>query len=521
MFDAKRRLIPPSVVLRRSSLTYLFTTWLPCNFQNKRHSSETQSFHNTNKNLLPKQASCSAYTKAPMDDYEKTNAREWDLNLRNKDKSQKQGDNSAKPQGRPRGAQTSRQENALSGPSRQQITHQHQHQHPGPTGTRSQHVAPRGRHSAIQTESAWMVAEGVKRQEQENVRREPQPLLVDVGDTAVNAAENAWRNHERPAASITVPEELVWRDQQHEIYAKKYGTFVFSDDRNKGGMIQLDIWGEPAAVDATRQAIHNWKTKEMPSKRAQGTMPFSTQRSLLPQQRKGEEKRWHREVMRQRFRRALPLGTQFGAIGFFHWPVKEFQPHELLGNSYEAFDPIRMECSSYVVFDHTLPGFQVMGEATAVKDALLRIRKACFQITARQIAPVRRYFLHLSEMDSDIPTHVTLQHYERIRRITARNTTSPQDYPGCSPKGRAEIDLDPKEQQQSHEMSTSDAKIAGKMIMLMIAKLHYYRGHLRFRIRLGTFLATHYRATEDGRYTVDDFREMLEQSQFVGEVTPE
>jgi hypothetical protein len=452
-----------------------------------------------------------------MDDYEKTNAKEWDLNLKGKQKSQKHGDNSAKPFASSRGTHAAKQQSALAGPSTQrniqqsQLARQLTH--------RTRRAAVHDRRPAHQIESAWLVAQGVKRQEQ--VNREPQPLLIDVGDTAVTAAENAWRNHERSAASITVPDELVWRDQEHEAIAKRYGTFVFSEDRNKGGMIQIDIWGEPKAVDATLQAIRAWKTREMPSKRIMGTMPFSKQISLLPQQRRNEEKKWHREVMRQRFRRAPPLGTQFGAIGFFHWPVKEFQPHELLGTSYEAFDPIRMECSCYVVFDQSLPGFQVMGEATAVKDALLRIRKACFQITARQVAPVRKYFLHLSETKGDIPTHVTLEQYERIKRIVTRDTTVPQNHPGCSPKGQAESDLELEEEQQNYERSKRDAKSAGKTIMRMIAKLHYYRGHLKFRIRLGTFLATHYRATEDGRYTVDSFRDMLQQSQFAGEVTPE
>ena len=452
-----------------------------------------------------------------MDDYEKTNAREWDLNLKGKQKSQKHRDDSAKPQGSSRDPHTATQQGALPRPSTHRITQQNQ---PANLPTsRTRHAAAHGHRQARQTESAWLVAEGVKRQEQ--AHREPQPLLVDVGDTAVNAAENAWRNHERPGASISVPEELVWRDQQHEVIAKKFGTFVFSDDRSKGGMIQFNIWGEPNAVKATEQAIHNWKDREMPSKNVLGTLTYSKQRSLLPQQAKSEEKKWLREVMRQRFRRAPPIGTEFGAIGTFHWPVKDFQPHELLGNSYEAFDPIRMECSSYVVWEQSVPGFLVMGEASAVKGALLRIRKACFQITARQVTPVRRYFVYLSETESDIPTHVTLEHYERIKRIAARNATATQDHPGCSPKGHAEIDLDQEEEQHSLEMSTREAQTAGKMIMLMITKLHYYRGHLKLRIRLGTFLATHYRATEDGRYTVDEFRNMLQQSQFVGEVTPE
>lgn len=452
-----------------------------------------------------------------MDDYEKTNAKEWDLNLKGKQKSQKHNGNSTKPQGPPRGTHTTTQHAALPGPSTQRTVQRNQPVHQ--PITRERRAAAHDRRPAHQTESAWLVAEGVKRHEQ--LHPEPQPLLADVGETTVTAAENAWRNHERPAASIAVPEELVWRDQEHEVIAKKYGTSVFSDERNKGGMILLNIWGQPNGVDATCKAIRGWMAREMASKRELGTMSFSKQKSLLPQQRKSEEKKWHREVMRQRFRRAPPLGSQFGAIGYFHWPVKEGQPHELLGNSYVAFDPIRMECSSYVVFDQTVPGFQVMGETNAVKEALLRIRKACFQITARQVAPVKKYFLHLSEAESEIPTHVTLEQYERIKRIAARNITIPQDHPGCSPRGQVEIDLEPEEEQQTHEASTRDAKIAGKTIMRMIAKLHYYRGQLRFRIRLGTFLATHYRATEDGSYSVGEFRDMLQRSQFVGEVTPE
>jgi hypothetical protein len=364
-----------------------------------------------------------------------------------------------------------------------------------------------------------LVAEGVKRREQSH--REPQPLLVDVGDSVLNDAENAWRSHKLPLASITVPDELIWADQKHEAIAKKFGTFVFSDDRiGKGGTIKLDIWGEVAAVQHTRQAIHDWIERESPSKRALGLNSHPTTRSLLPRQRPAEEKRWNREVMRQRFRREPPIGMLFGAIGTFHWPVKEFQPHELLGNSYEAFDPIRMDCSCYVIYNQDISGFKVMGEAGAVKVALLRIRKACFQITARQIASLRRYFLHLHETEAEASSHVTLTPYEHIKRIGATTATT-QDHPGHSPQAQDEADLDTREQQQHRETSIREAKVAGKTIMLMIAKLHYYRGHLKLRVRLGTFLAMEYRATEDGRYTVEDFRDMLRQSQFVGQVTPE
>ena len=71
------------------------------------------------------------------------------------------------------------------------------------------------------------------------------------------------------------------------------------------------------------------------------------------------------------------------------------------------------------------------------------------------------------------------------------------------------------------ETSTRDVKIAGKIIMRMISNLHYYRGHLRLRIRLGTFLATHFRISSHESYPMDDFNDMIKQSQFAGEVTSE
>jgi hypothetical protein len=466
-----------------------------------------------------------------MDDYEKKNAQEWDLSYKDqRTKAQKQNESQVKasnsarrginitqqqntpPNASKRPAQSQQQQNTPPGPSRRP----NQPQQPRTYGGRP---APRERHPAAHNASAWLVAEGVKRQEQSH--REPQPLLVDVGDSVVNAAENAWRSHKLPLASIKVPEELVWGDQEHETYAKKYGTFVFSDDRvGKGGTIKLDIWGEAAAVECTRQAIHKWIERERLSKRALGLNSHPTTKSLTPRQRPGEEKKWIREVMRQRFRREPPIGMLFGAIGTFHWPIKEFQPHELLGNSYEAFDPIRMDCSCYVIYNQDISGFKVMGEAGPVKAALLRIRKACFQITARQIAPVRRYFLHLHEAEAEACSHVILTPYEHIKRIGATAATT-QYHPGHSPQAQDEADLDTSEQQQHREMSIREAKIAGKTIMLMIAKLHYYRGHLKLRVWLGTFLVMEYRATEDGRYTVEDFRDMLRQSQFVGQVTPE
>lgn len=445
-----------------------------------------------------------------MDDYEKINAQEWDLNYRgpaNTNNTPAASLSTAKPQANLKQKQVP--------PSKKPATPNHAISKP--SQPRARHAATngtRGRRPALSTKSAWTIAEGVRTREQPH--QEPQAL----NDVVDNAGEAAWRQHQLPVRIIMVPEELVWRDQQHESIAKKFGTYVALEDRVRStGEIKFGIWGEADAVKHTFQAIHNWVSREAPSKHALGLNQFSKTRSLLPQQRHAEEKKWSQEVTRQRFRQFPPPRTVFGAIGTFHWPVKEYQPHELLGNSYEAFDPIRMDCSCYVVFEPDISAFQVMGETSAVKTALLRIRKACFQIAAHQIAPVRRYILHFGDTGGDVSSHVALASYDRVKRIGATASVIEQP-PGCCPYSQGEVESE-EDKQQLLDSSTQNIKIAGKTIMLMINKLHYYRGHLRFRIRLGAFLATNYRATDDGTYTTEDFTDMIQQSQFAGEITPE
>lgn len=432
------------------------------------------------------------------DDYEKTNALEWDLNY--------------KPS-----SNKSKRENATPASQKPPTS---SHAQPTPSGpvekwpAQQARIAARDRRPLPLNDSPWMIAEGVVTREQQ---RDDVPLLIEFAE---NAAEAAWRNRERPVETIIVPQELAWSDQQHEQIAQKHGTYVTAEGGATGhGGIRFGIWGEASAVNQTRQAIYDWIKRETPSKHTLGTNSFSKQRSLLPQQRQSAERKWIQELKRQRFRQSPPLGTPFGAIGTFHWPVKDYQPNEVLGNSYEALDIIRMECSCYIIFSPDKSGFNVMGHTADVKTAMVRLRKAYFQVAARQIAPVRKYILDFGNAEEEIRSHVALEPYERIKRIDPLAATA-QDHPGKSPKSQGEVVSRSTEQQMS-ETSTRDVKIAGKIIMRMISNLHYYRGHLRLRIRLGTFLATHFRISSHESYPMDDFNDMIKQSQFAGEVTSE
>lgn len=434
------------------------------------------------------------------DDYEKANAREWDLTYRSSAINETPSPERAKQS---------------TGKRKQRGKQRSQPNQPSALSTGVEQRQP-----VTIAQPAWLDDRGARRRKQG--RQEPQALLIDLGDDAQNTAEAAWRDLERPTATVSIPDELVWLDQQHEALARRNGTFIFTQGRrSSGGEVIFDIWGEPQAVHHTKQAIHDWITRETPSKRAQGKSAFYKSGSLLPQQRKNEEKKWAREVKRQRFRQRPTLGTKFGAIGTFHWPVQDHQPHEVLGTFCEALDPIRMDCSCYVVFYPETQLFQAMGDADAVKTALLRIRKTFFQVAARQIAPIRRYILRFSNDHGqvDVPSSVSLRQFSRIRRI-GTNAKVNQDETAKSPRGTGER-ASGVLKEQVLKTSTRDLSVAGKSVLLMIRKLHYYRGHVKFRIRLGTFLATHYKATEDGSYAIDDFQDMLQQSQFAGEITTE
>ena len=216
-------------------------------------------------------------------------------------------------------------------------------------------------------------------------------------------------------------------------------------------------------------------------------------------------------MKRQKYRMYPKPSSAFGAIGTFHWPVQEYRPDQVLGANYEALDPIRMECSCYVVHVPERSIFQIMGKAEDVQKGLLRLRKTCFQITARQIAPVRRYLLHLPE-DSDVPKRIVLSQYERP--LIASGGQSTAAMPGCSIHGEGEGTGE-------QITKTCNESRVRALILTTLPKLRYYRASMKLRIRLGTFLATTFKKAQNNTYTLADYEQMIAESQFTGEVTAE
>lgn len=235
---------------------------------------------------------------------------------------------------------------------------------------------------------------------------------------------------------------------------------------------------------------------------------------MTPTVLKRAEKAWKREVARNKYRRYPHPSQAFGAIGTFHWPVNEWRPDEILGANFEALDPIRMDCSCYVVFVPEKAAFQVMGKADDVKTGLSRLRKTCFQIAAHQIAPIRLYLLHWA-LDDEVPSHVVLKPYNRT--ATMSGPPSKETITPSTPMGMGTA-FD--ESRLLSQTSQSERQMYAQLLKVL-PNLHYYRASIQMRIRWGTFLATSFKKAKDNTYTLSQYEEMTGESQFAGEVTLE
>lgn len=378
------------------------------------------------------------------------------------------------------------------------------------TNTQEWDSKPQTLHQRQMVRSEWRIVDRSRSR-----RNAPQKIpQLDVLEED-NHAEIAWRRHEEPRDSIVIPDELTVLDDKQECQAiaREHNAFLFPFTNETHG--NFGIWGEGKAVAATKRAIKDRIHRGAPSNLASGRTAFTKIHSLTPKQRIRAQNRWTREVTRHRFRQYPPLGSRFGAIGTFHWPANDYRPEDVLGHSYEALDPIRMDCSSHIVPGEDNSQLQVMGGTADVKTALLRIRKTCFQVEARQISANRLYLLRWDSCGS-CPNEVSLETYKHPQILV--------------PTGKAGRPLGKSFQGKGYnedsgglatEQSFESTKLARNAIMKTISKLHYYRAHIDFRVRLGTFIAVEYMQPSNGRYKLDEFVSMIAQSQFTGLVTDE
>ncbi|KXT13608.1 hypothetical protein AC579_9771 [Pseudocercospora musae] len=351
------------------------------------------------------------------------------------------------------------------------------------------------------------------------------PMMVAEVD---NDAQALWRRHRPPLDNIRIPPILAIEDDTRHVLqtlAKDLGTFIHCDAIDKrAAHLTFDIWGEDADVTATKNALM-FRIDELMSQKGRSAGSFAKVLSLTPVLRQRYEDRWAREIKKSRFRQFPPQGMAFPAIGSFHWPSREYKPEEVLGPNAEAFDDIRMDTSCYIVFASELSVFQVMGNEKQVKRALVRLRKSCFQLTARSINPARTYLVRWLN-GVGIPTHVYLEPYPLPAVLASADAVD--DTPSMSPRAEGHEESMHKIELNRHlsKMNTERVRVT---LCNALRKIHFYQGHITIRVRLGTFLVSRYRMPkgavdenpQDVLYELKEYEDMTKESQFFGRVTEE
>jgi len=450
-----------------------------------------------------------------MGDYEVINAREWDPYYKEPPKSQPPQDDwqvvDHKRRQHFKHRPSPQQPNAQAQPQKQQARPEQANPRPQ-TQRLHQKAQQQAKPQHNTSPRKWQTTGPLKKLDQ--TKRPPPKLLLDSD----NDAEAAWRARARPVDDVRIPEDLVLQDRTHERLAKQYGTFIFSPHpKGSGGSKTFGLWGETKAVALTKRAIANWiEEMGMGTQKAKLSSRFAKVVSLTPELRKRAEKRWEREVIKQKFRQHPKPDMAFHAVGSFHWPVQEYKPEEVLGGSYEALDPVRMEQSCYVVYNKKRDLFRVMGKVADVQAGLLRLRKTCFQIAARSLSPVRIYLLRWTK--SEVPLYVYLQDYHHPAILSPED--APVEKPSRSPRGEADA-IDEDRSRQAETQTALNNERLRSSILRTLRKLHYYRGSIQMRVRLGTFLFCRFRGPNGGVYDLEEYESMTQESQFIGHVTSE
>jgi len=201
--------------------------------------------------------------------------------------------------------------------------------------------------------------------------------------------------------------------------------------------------------------------------------------------------------------------------GCFLWPQDDETREQALGSSFEALDPIRVEQMCYITFNSTNSVLTVCGSSReSVRLALIRIRATYFQIRALNVEADTTYIVKpLGRENLNVEV-------ELLAPVDVDDNITPFVHPRIW-RHEEQPPEDERTKHQNDEIVTEDqngSKIK-RLILKTLSKTEYYRGHLRFRVRLGRFVLTSYKKADS--YPLEDFVEMMENPQVVGQVMQE
>lgn len=270
----------------------------------------------------------------------------------------------------------------------------------------------------------------------------------------------------------------------------------------------LLLWGNEDQVNATIQELQMWVMQSnVPSKTTKGGTPFAKTGLLSQNKAKELDRAMKRDAIKRGYQKAPDSSLTFNFKGYFLWPVDEIRPEDLLGPSYEAFDKLRIDFDSYIVFDSQLSAFKILtNQENVVQGVMDRIEGTMKEFVARNS---REIVVHMVERPGpqQMRSKVVLTEGPALVHGQRKSKIPSLSGPSLAPAQRIEWK---KEVKVAEEVQFAQwRQLVGKMLK----RIHVYRGRIQMRVLLGKFALTTFRRSleEVGGIPFAEFVKVMEQ----------
>ena len=334
--------------------------------------------------------------------------------------------------------------------------------------------------------------------------RTMKPLRVTLFDKKDNAAKAAYRQGQPPTKTF----KLSKPSYQIEVDRRKLYNLLEEMGVRLGSFIRppqnisdrdLLLWGGEKETANTWRELKDWVLKsEDPSSynrdsgnSLKGKEKFIKEWSTLSPKHEAENKKLKREARLFKYQQHPTAGVSFQYTGYFLWPSDEVHAQELLGQSCEAFDSIRMHCRAHIVFESQLSLFKILSDdQAAIQSALKRIEGTMREFVARNSKSISRYLI-------DPPTSAVMQKEIKMLEGPPLAQLGSATMLPILTGGTLALDELKVWFKDSEELAAWNNYQMQRALHRSMARLPYYRGRVQMRVLLGTFALTVFRWSKD------------------------
>lgn len=278
----------------------------------------------------------------------------------------------------------------------------------------------------------------------------------------------------------------------------RFGSFIrppqSSTDRT------LLIWGKPPQITQTLRELNQWVAVSAApfqssllariSHVTKGGNEFAKVSLTTEEAAKLLDRQLREQAMKHKYQKIPDKSLNFKFVGYYLWPVNEIRPEDLLGPSFEAFDPLRMSFNSYILFDAKLEAFKVMADQVErVEKVMLRIEGAFKEFVARSNAATTVYMV---ERPDELSVRKDVKMVKKSLSPSEHAQVPSLAGDRLEPSGLVKWSADTKSVEEE-QLSSFHENIENGL-----NRLRFFRGRVRMRVLLGTFALTTYRRWPEG-----------------------